>query len=184
MRLFVALELTEPVLQSIDALITRLKPAAELQWSVVSNLHITTKFIGEFPEERLGELAAALQARPKTGPIPIRVEGLGWFPNPHAPRVFWAGVRSIPLPDGRGSEIADLGQKTDQATAALGVPPETREFHPHLTLARVKTAVPLAPLRQAVAQLETVEFGACTAHSQFLYLSQNSVYTKIEEFPL
>ena len=184
MRLFVALDLPGPILQTLDALITRLRPAAAIQWSVVANLHITTKFIGEFPDGRLGELKDVLRASQKAGPMEVRVEGLGWFPNPHAPRVFWAAVRSRPLSDGRGSEVADLARNTDKAAAALGIALETREFHPHLTLARVNTAAPMASLRQAVAKLESLEFGAFTAHSQFLYLSQNSIYTKLEEFPL
>ncbi len=176
MRLFVALDLPEPVLHSIDALIARLKPAADLQWSVASNLHITTKFIGEFPDGRLGELTGALRARRRTGPVEVHIDGLGWFPNPHAPRVFWAGVRA--------EGLAAVAQATDQAAGALGVPVETRDYHPHLTLARIKNPAAVAALRQAVAQLETVEFGTFEARSQFLYLSQHSIYTKLEEFPL
>ena len=193
MRLFVALDLPDPILQTLDALTAKLKPAARIQWSTVSKLHITTKFIGEWPESRLGELTSALHAIPRTGPIPIRVEGLGWFPNPHSPRVFLAAIRTdCPSvhDSGRSSNeeavknLETLAQATGQATVSLGIPAETRDFHPHVTLARIKTRVDLAPLRQAVAQLESTAFGVFEARSQFLYLSQNSVYTKLEEFPL
>ena len=175
MRLFVALDLPDSILQTLEALLARLEPTARVHWSTVANLHITTKFIGEFPEERLQDLKQALQSISRTNPIPIRVEGLGWFPNPHAPRVFWAGVRG-------GDALQKLAHETNQALARLGVPEETRDFHPHLTLARIKDRVDLAPLRQAVAQLETVDFGPFEARSQFLYLSNNSVYTKLGEF--
>ena len=177
MRLFVALDLPDPILQTLDALIARLTPEAGLQWSTTENLHITTKFIGEFADSSLDDLKRALRALPGTGGFPIRVEGLGWFPNPHAPKVFWAGIRG-------GDPLQQLARETSQAAATLGVPEETRDFHPHLTLARIKHRVDLAPLRQAVARLESVEFGAFEAQSQFLYLSKNSVYTKLEEFPL
>lgn len=175
MRLFVALDLPDSILQTLDTLLATLKPAARVQWNSAANLHITTKFIGEFPEARLPELKQALRSISQTNPIPVRVEGFGWFPNPHAPRVFWTGVCG---------PLANLASKTAAATAALGVPKETRDFHPHLTLAKIKDRIDLAPLRQAVAQLDSVEFGAFEARSQFLYLSKNSVYTKLEEFPL
>src|SRR5438132_13898352 len=97
MRLFVALDLPDPILQSLDALTTRLRPLAPIRWSVVAGLHITTKFIGDWPEPRLAELTSALTKVPRTGPIPIEVRDLGWFPNPHSPQTFWAAVHSTPL---------------------------------------------------------------------------------------
>lgn len=176
MRLFVALDLPDSILQTLEALLARLEPTARVHWSAVGNLHITTKFIGEFPEARLQDLKQALQSISQRNPISIRVEGLGWFPNPHSPRVFWAGVRG-------GDSLQKLANETNQAAVGLGIPEETRDFHPHLTLARIKDRVDLAPLRQAVAQLDSVDFGAFEARSQFLYMSKDSVYTKLEEFP-
>jgi 2'-5' RNA ligase len=192
MRLFVALDLPDTILKTLDALSGRLKPAAPIQWSAAANLHITTKFIGEWPEERLEELKSALEAIPRRDAISIRIEGLGWFPNPHSPKVFWAGVHAErPDAHGRGSREAaleELAHETDHATATLGLPKETRDYHPHLTLARIKRPVDLAPLRQAVARIESVEFGEFEAQSQFLYSSKlspsGSVYSKLAEFPL
>jgi RNA 2',3'-cyclic 3'-phosphodiesterase len=184
MRLFVALDLPDTILNTLSQLTSRLRPLARVQWSPVSNLHITTKFIGDWPEERLDELKSALSAVPAVGLIEVKVEGLGWFPNPESPRVFWAGVgdnQSIP------ESLQHLARQTDQATGVLGVPLETRAFHPHLTLARIRQAVDLVPLRQAVAKLDPADFGAFTARSQFLYQTKldpsGSVYTKLAEFP-
>jgi 2'-5' RNA ligase len=182
MRLFVALDLPDTILRTLDALIQELKPAASLiRWSATQNLHITTKFIGDWPEERLPQMKAALAAVQSPGTFKIRIEGLGWFPNPYAPKVFWAGIHGP-------QALRDLARKTDRATAALGVAPETRPFHPHMTLARIKPLADLAPLQQAIGRLSQVEFGTFEATSQFLYSSQlkpsGSVYTKLEEFPL
>src|SRR5436190_340124 len=99
-------------------------------------MHITTKFIGEWPEERLGELTGALAALSARAPIPIAIRNLGFFPNPHSPRVFWAGIEAP-------AELANLAGATDLALAALGVASEQRAFAPHLTLARIKEPVPL-----------------------------------------
>jgi 2'-5' RNA ligase len=179
MRLFTAITLPPDVVAALTALIGRLRPTARIHWSPAANLHITTKFIGEWPKERLDELSAALQALPAREPIPIEVRGLGFFPNPHAPRVFWAAVHA-------GPELATLAQLTDQATELLGVAAEKRPFSPHLTLARIKEPTPLQPLRQAIASLPDADFGSFTADRFHLYLSQlhptGSVYTKLSEY--
>jgi len=180
MRLFTGIDLPAQVVENLARLLGRLRPLARLNWSRVENLHITTKFIGEWPEGRLDELKAALRTAPGRPPIPIAIGGLGWFPNAVAPRVFWAGVEA-------GAALEKLAEDTARAAASLGVVSEQRRFSPHLTLARIKDSVPLDRLRQAAAAAGTESLGAFVADRQFLYLSQRgpsgSVYTKLEEFP-
>src|SRR5262249_40717769 len=60
MRLFIGLDVPPDVVGKLEALLDRLRPAARINWCAPSNLHITTKFIGEWPEERLDELKTAL----------------------------------------------------------------------------------------------------------------------------
>jgi 2'-5' RNA ligase len=179
MRLFTGLDLPAEVVRNLEILLDRLPPAARIQWSPPANLHITTKFIGEFPEERLEELIDTLKALPSRPPITLRLAKLGFFPNPHSPRVFWCGI------DAPG--LADLAAATDRATMPLGIAKEERAFSPHLTLARIKERLELQPLREAIAGLGSLEFGGCQARSFFLYRSQmragGSVYTKLAEFP-
>jgi 2'-5' RNA ligase len=180
MRLFTGLDLPEDVCANLARLLERLRPAARIHWSPVENLHITTKFIGEWPEERLDELTAVLAAIPQRSPIPVSIRQVGFFPNPRSPRVFWCGIESPGL--------EPLGADTDRATSALGIPSETRAFSPHLTLARIKEKLDLDPLRQAIAGLPSLEFGQFEVRSFFLYRSKQrptgSVYTKLSEFPL
>jgi 2'-5' RNA ligase len=180
MPLFTALDLAPGVAANLERLLERLRPTARIQWSPPANLHITTKFIGEWPDGRLVELKAALARLPERATIPVRIHHLGFFPNPHAPRVFWCGI------DAPGLEA--LAEHTDRATAALGIARETRAFSPHLTLARIKEKVNLQPLREAVVGLASLDFGEFQAAGFFLYQStlrpSGSVYTKLAEFPL
>jgi 2'-5' RNA ligase len=180
MRLFTGLDLPAEVVHNLEQLLQRLRPTARIHWSLASNLHITTKFIGEWPEERLGELKAALAALESQPPIAVHVRKVGFFPNPHAPRVFWCGIEAPGL--------ETLAEHTDGATAALGIARETRAFSPHLTLARIKERLDLQALRQAVAALPSLDFGEFQAASFFLYQStlkpSGSVYTTLAEFPL
>jgi len=179
MRLFTAIELPPAVRGNLSCLLERLRPAARLRWSPPENLHLTTKFIGEWPEQRLDELKDTLRAVTGFKPIPVALRGLGFFPNPRAPRVFWVGVEA-------GAALAELARQTDQALARLGVPAETRPFSPHLTLARIKEPAPLGGLQKAIAGLQSLEFGEFLAESFWLYLSElrpgGSVYTKLTEF--
>jgi 2'-5' RNA ligase len=181
MRLFVGIEIPEDVKARLRAMLAQLRPLADFRWSPVENLHVTTKFIGEWPAERLEEIKTTLSAvtAAVTAPTPIEIaiRGLGWFPNPHRPRVFWAGVHG-------GEELRALAAATDQAVAGLGVPGETREFRPHLTLARVKDGTSLESVRRGVAALDSQDFGAFRARGFVLYLSAQGKYTKLAEFPL
>jgi 2'-5' RNA ligase len=181
MRLFTGIDLPDSIKEHLDVLISRLRSHAHIKWSPTYNLHITTKFIGEWPKERLPELDAALRTVHPTGPVHIEVRGVGWFPNPHHPRVFFAAIHAAP-------ELAELVQATDAALAKLGVEPEARPYSPHLTLARIKEPVPLDTLRHAIAHLESVDFGNYTPDRFHLFLSRpgsaGSVYTKLQEYSL
>jgi len=176
MRLFAAIDLPEEVRNNLRSLLGRLKPLAHVNWSPVENLHITTKFIGEWPEPRLDEMKRALAAIPRGGAIEISVRGLGWFPNERRPRVFWAGVEG-------GESLVSLARATEQAVAALGVPVEDRVYSPHLTLARIREAVPLDALRSAIAKT-AADFGSFRATDFFLYLSTGGKYTRLTAFSL
>jgi RNA 2',3'-cyclic 3'-phosphodiesterase len=181
MRLFTAVDIPPEIVSKLARLIAGLRPSARVNWSAASNLHITTKFIGEWPEERLPELKRALAEVPRDGAIPIEIRGVGFFPNPHSPRVFWAAVHAP-------AALAGLARATDERLGALGVARESRPFSPHLTLARIKEPVPLAGLLRSVAVLPSLDFGAFTADRFHLYQSRlqpgGSVYTKLSDFPL
>ena len=180
MRLFTGIDLPEDVRERLERLLMHLRPAAHLKWSPVYNLHVTLKFIGEWPEEKLPQLQAALRSLPARDAIPVEVKGLGWFPNAHHPRVFWVAVHG-------GDALSALARDTDVVLAPLGIAKEDRAFTAHLTLARIKEPVPLQALRGALEKLESVEFGNFLADRFYLFRSQpgaaGSIYTKLSEHP-
>jgi len=177
MRLFTAIDIPTDVKEQILTLLNQLRPLAKISWSPVENLHITTKFIGEWPEPRIDEMKRTLSAVAPLAGFEIEVRGLGWFPNPRHPRVFWVGVEG-------GQPLQALARATEQAVAGLGVPVEQRPYSPHLTLARIKDAVSLESLRSAAIQVETKSLGTFRPPASYLYLSAGGKYTKLAEFPL
>ena len=181
MRLFTALDISDDARAALVELLRQLAPAAPFRWSGPENLHITTKFIGGWPDADLGTVRSALADMPRSGPIEIAIRGLGWYPNPHTPRVLFAGIHA-------GPALAALHQQTDAACAAIGISAEAKPFKPHLTLARIKAPDGLQAVRGKIAQLPASEFGQFTARAFHLYESVpspgGSQYIKLEEFKL
>lgn len=173
-----------PALQDeLGQLIGRLRPLAAVRWSRPENLHVTTKFIGEWPDSRLDEMKDILAAIARPAPFPIGLDGLGWFPNPHQPRIFWIGV-SAP------AALAELAAATEAAVERAGIPREDRPFRPHLTLARLNgiERAELVALRQAVAELDSSHYGSFPVEAFHLYLSKmgpgGSQYSKLASYQL
>jgi|HubBroStandDraft_1064217.scaffolds.fasta_scaffold440785_1 2'-5' RNA ligase len=177
MRLFCGIEIPDGIKAGLRALTEGLKPLAPLAWSPIENLHVTTKFIGEWPEERIEEVKRVLGRVRRPATVEIGVRGLGWFPNERNPRVLWAGIEA-------GDELSRLARDTERSVAELGVAAEEHEFHPHLTLARRRNPIPIDRLRKEVAGKASSDFGSFRAESFFLYLSKGGRYIKLEECPL
>ena len=166
MRLFTAIDILGDVKAALAALLERLRPLADLRWIPVEKLHITTKFIGEWPEEELGELKGALASVQAPAPVDIVIRGLG-----RLPRVLYAAVEA-------NEALTALAAATERA---VGSPAEdraeTRVYRPHITLARTRKRVPHIDF-----ELSTI--GSFRASSFALYLSAAGKYTKLQEFSL
>jgi RNA 2',3'-cyclic 3'-phosphodiesterase len=180
MRLFVAIDIPDEVRASLAGLVAKLRPACRsARWVRIEGIHVTLKFIGETPPEKVGAIRAALSAVPERPPAPIVFRGLGYFPNERRPRVLWAGVEG-------GSELAQLASEVDAALHPLGIVREERTYSPHLTLARFDEPRGLDTLHTAIAKAGPLEFGATTATEFHLYQSilkpGGAEYTRVATF--
>jgi len=118
-RLFVAIDLDEPIRQKIVRFVEGASGfAPDVRWMKPEALHLTLKFIGEFPDARLQELKQTL-ATVRSEPFDIAFSGTGFFPTPKAARVFWVGVNA----DVRLQKLASI---IDEAAAKLGIEREAR----------------------------------------------------------
>lgn len=185
MRIFIALDIPGEIRARMLEYVERVRPPApEARWARPEGLHVTLKFIGEVSDTRGEEIKTALSPV-KGAPFDVTFLGVGFFPSPKSPRVFWIGVQG-------GEALAWLAAAIDNATARLGIAKEERAYSPHLTLARAASGPaghhqlkPLAPLLQAEAP---AQFGTMTAREFFLYRSQpqpgGAKYTKLQRFSL
>jgi len=191
MRLFVALDIDGVIRGRIAQFMDGVRGfAPDARWVSAESLHITLKFIGEWPAERLDELKRALVGI-RGQPAEITFSGTGFFPTPKSARVFWIGIQA-------GPELASLAGAVDAATSALGVESEKRAFAPHLTLARTGSGRPqrvssdrtnpsFRRLQEKLAAMPAPAFGTMSPREFFLYESKLSpkgaVYTKLASFP-
>ncbi len=179
MRLFIALDIPAETRARLTEYMERARLLApEARWARVEGLHVTLKFIGHVDDAAVGKIKAAL-ATIKAVPFEVKFTSVGFFPNPNAARVFWAGV------DG-GDNLPRLASSIDAAMEKLGFLREAKPYHPHLTLARTSSR-PLRGLKPLLDE-PLPQFGTMTAREFFLYLSQpqkgGSKYTKLERFAL
>ena len=194
MRIFIGIDLDPEVRGRIARFLDGVQGfAPEARWVRPESLHITLKFIGEQPPERVDAIRERLR-RIESSAFEIRFGGYGFFPTAKAPRVFWIGIEARP-------QLAELAEKIDMAVAELGIPREDRPFSPHLTLARAggRSGSPkwrkgdgpnsaFAALEKRLAAMGELDFGGMTAHEFILYQSQlspnGSKYTKLQRFKL
>jgi 2'-5' RNA ligase len=181
MRLFVALELPGEVRSALGEIARRLRPASApgVRWSDPNGIHLTLKFIGVVERAKAQSIRAALAGVRAPRAVSTAFRGLGWFPNARHPRVLWVGVEA-------DSGLGELAAGIEQVLEPLGIPRETREFRPHLTLARIKEEKGLERLRQEVERLGAPELGSAVYGEFDLMAStlrpQGAVYTRLERF--
>jgi 2'-5' RNA ligase len=184
-RLFVALEIPAEVRDGFAALITELRAADSsfsknrARWVRPENLHVTLKFIGHVDTGKLDAIRAALAEVRLDSPVELRFRGLGFFPNGKRPRVFWAGIVASP-------NLAPLAADIEARLAKVGISGETREFAPHLTLARFDPPG-ISDGLSAIAQENVArEFGAVRSGEFHLFESKTkssgAEYTRLASF--
>jgi 2'-5' RNA ligase len=166
-RAFIALVPSVAVTRRIAEEAARRKPAfaeagLRVAWVPAANLHVTLHFLGSVPEESLEAVAGRLrQIGERVPPIELRARGLGAFPSPDKPRILWAGA------DG-GEPLRRLQREVEAGMVGLGFIKDEREYHPHVTVGRVKEGAAAIE----VAWSSEIDFGVSTVAEVVVYESR------------
>ncbi len=128
-RLFIAVDLPEEVYRVL------LKHALELdlkdvRYSRPDQKHLTLRFLGEVRQEEKECLISRLD-KIRLPVFHLKINGMNVFPGKKRPRVLWAGVNPS---DG----LNKLHEAVEAAVGACGFGTDSRPWHPHITLARLK----------------------------------------------
>jgi RNA 2',3'-cyclic 3'-phosphodiesterase len=148
-RAFVAITPPDDVLDAIEHTVSPVRRSSagkKLRWAGRDQWHITLQFLGRVAD---GDLVgdAVHEAVSRIAPFGAQFGGAGAFPSVANANVLWAGV-------GEGQSATEsLAQTVEQALVPLGYAAERREFHPHLTLARVNPPGDVAAQVNALDQV-------------------------------
>jgi RNA 2',3'-cyclic 3'-phosphodiesterase len=169
-RIFIALAVEPGLRAGIGEIQRRLEdslPRGLVRWVAPEQMHLTLKFLGDVPSARIEELSAGIRraCRP-AAPFQVRLEGLGSFPKARNPRVVWLGVQ------GKLEPFLRLQQGIETETSGLGNHGKRREFHPHLTIGRVKAQAVEGRKVGEVIERGTVQAGAWSIREVELVRSQ------------
>jgi len=107
-------------------------PGDDVRWTGPEQIHLTLRFLGNIAKSELSQVEDALRRGCQgVGPFALRARGAGCFPDIRQPRIVWVGF------DGALDHLMRLEAAITRETERWGER-EEREFHPHLTLGRVK----------------------------------------------
>jgi RNA 2',3'-cyclic 3'-phosphodiesterase len=183
LRLFIAIDLPEQIKEEISELIEILKKYdADVKWIIPGNLHLTLKFLGStadtLPEKIRDSLLPVVSSYE---PFYITIEGTGVFPGEKRPRVLWTGIVD-------SDHLKALRDSIDRTLSLLGFPKDVNNFHPHLTLGRVRTQQGMISLMKELRNSHEKLFGKFLVDRIKLMKSdlkpKGPEYTCLNELPL
>jgi 2'-5' RNA ligase len=185
MRLFVALEVPEPVRREVRRRVAGLRDRLpRARWVSAEVMHLTLLFLGEVAPERVTALAGRLrQAFARYPALPLRLAGAGTFPAGRPARVAWVGVEAPPALAALAADAAAAAREAIDLPRSDG-----RPFRPHVTLARCPSPWPRGAAEKFAAAFPG-EVGAPFIADQGVLVEsrlspQGPRYRDLEELPL
>ncbi len=134
MRTFIALpvDVAGSRLEETALVCRRRLSAEKIAWVDMTNVHITLFFLGDTDPGITDGLSRGLEMIASgVSPFSLEVKGLGYFGARSSPRVLWAGISE-------SKPVFHLQKEVEALVTQYGFTPEERDFHPHITLARLK----------------------------------------------
>lgn len=160
-RLFIAIDLPEKLQGQVSSLFYGLPGA---RWTPAAQLHLTLRFIGEVDGHLFRQIIDTLETV-SFSPFALQFADLGTFPPRRHPNILWVGVRS-------NDALRQFQRRLETRLVKLGLEPEHRKFHPHLTIARLPPTTSLAKLADYLALNGSFRLPSFTVEAFHLYSSQ------------
>jgi len=186
LRLFVAIELPGEVREALGRLQHELQRRGieRLRWVRPEGIHLTLKFLGATPSDRLPAIEEALASAVEDATQhELELGEPGTFGGSR-PRVVWVDLR------GDLDAVRALQERVEAALNSLGYEREARGWSPHLTLARVRPEAAREVARALPAALDGVRVPAGVIPMREVSLMRSTlrpsgaVYERVAAFPL
>ena len=130
-RIFAAVKIhPQPALLNFMEGLQKQLADSSIRWAKAENLHLTLKFFGETPVDKIPEIETVLE-KIQVSPFDIEIGHLKIFGSRYQPRVLF-------LEASNAEPLTLLSQQIKEKIATLGYEPDSQHFVPHLTLGRIK----------------------------------------------
>jgi len=160
-RLFVAIDLPDSTRQLLADLDPHIRG---VRWTEPEQMHLTLGFFGDVPDNvelKLREKLSAIEF----GAFFLNVNGIGAFSSKGAPKIIWIGVGKA------HPHLFQIHKRVQEAALAVGIEPELRPWHPHITLARCRD-VSAQALRKFLQSNAGFDAGMIRVEAFHLYSSR------------
>jgi len=154
----------------------------KIRWVELSNMHITLKFFGETPIEKIGlinEVFKKIASNHKQ--LELQLKKTGIFGSRYKPRVIWFGI-------GKNEYLNSLVQALLTDLEEVGFSCDRQNFVPHLSLGRMKGVKNKVAFQQAIDSVRDVLVQELKVRSFTLFESKlrpkGVVYNAIEVYKL
>jgi 2'-5' RNA ligase len=153
-RSFISVDLDEnSILERIVAIQKALEQTrAQLKMVEPQIMHLTLRFLGEIPRSTVEKVKEALDSL-RFQSFEVEFTGLGVFPSPRRINVVWVGIKQ------GQDQLNGIFQQFEPKLRQFGLPPDNKGFSPHMTIARVKSAMNREQLAAYVESKRDEEFG-------------------------
>ncbi|MDD5455241.1 MAG: RNA 2',3'-cyclic phosphodiesterase [Candidatus Ratteibacteria bacterium] len=184
MRCFIAIPLPKYTHEELAKIQSQLKETkADVAWVKTDNIHLTLKFLGNVDETKIQLISQKLKdSLSKCVSFETDIGKLGAFPTLSNPRVIWIGI------DKNEDKIKNLQKITEEILGPFGFEKETRPFHPHLTLGRVRDKKNIQKLTEKLKSLPLPQLKPITVDKIILFQSilkpTGAEYNTLNEFQL
>jgi 2'-5' RNA ligase len=160
-RLFVAIDLPNSTRQLLVGLDPRIRG---VRWTEPDQMHLTLGFFGDVQEDVEVKLREKLSAI-EFGAFFLPVNGVGPFSSKGAPKIIWIGVGKA------HPHLFQIHKRVQEAALAVGIEPELRPWHPHITIARCRD-VSTQTLRKFLQANAEFDAGMIRVEEFYLYSSK------------
>jgi RNA 2',3'-cyclic 3'-phosphodiesterase len=182
-RAFIALEISPELREVLKKTQKSLKHIpGEISWIPTDNLHLSVRFLGNISSDQIKTIESINQKIvKKIKNFPISLGVLGVFPYISDPQIIWAGISS------GYNQVTQIHTLLCKELSSVKLNTEDTHFHPHITLARIKSIKNKSELAELIDKLPlpviSTEISKLVLYKSELN-PQGAIYTKLSEVEL
>ncbi|MFQ5944540.1 MAG: RNA 2',3'-cyclic phosphodiesterase [Anaerolineales bacterium] len=135
-RTFVAIEIPQSLRAKLNRSLENLRSGLSrnlVRWVRPDSMHLTLNFLGDIDQLQVGLIQETLDSVViGRSSFMLEIKGFGSFPNSRRPRVLWVGIEAAI------DDLQQLQSELSHRLEVIGFDAERRDYHPHLTIGRVR----------------------------------------------